>query len=153
MMKISATPTNWLLLKASTDSNFRNTEFILVEMTNHFKETLAKRLAMLKGVSELDDDLTHITFFDYPEDFYTGKSDDIDIEEQITDILHQLEVDRVRYAYVDTTQEEVDLLEICDIYDDIVMEIYRDGEFMYRSDDGEDRYWTSRVSVKEIIGG
>ena len=75
-MKISQNPTEYLLIKGMTNSEWDDCGFAILHITDEWKKTQKKRLKVVKLV-ENDDDLkwlnyadTNVEFFKFSEENY-----------------------------------------------------------------------------------
>lgn len=118
-MKMSDKPTEHILIKASTNSEWDCCEFALIHLSEKWKQQQVKRL---EAVKPFTDDFTFqsMRFYNTSVDFYqSGDDGEPDIEELLID---------KDWAFVEIDEDELDELappeSSLDCY---VLEIHRDG--------------------------
>jgi hypothetical protein len=76
-MKLSDTNTNYLLIKASTDSEWDDSQFAVVHITDAWKSIMRTRLDQIHRFRH-DNDFSSLSWWDYSASFYrsTGNEDD-----------------------------------------------------------------------------
>lgn len=144
-MQLSDQPTDHILVKARTNSEWDSCDFAIVHLSDGWKQEQLKRL---DGVKPFANDLSFksLSFFDGAADFYQSGSDELpDIDELLADN---------EWAFVELTQEEQDNLdtpESClDCYE---MVLYKDGDAKYTAYGKytSEEFWTTELPLREIL--
>lgn len=143
-MKISLNPTEYLLIKAMTNSEWDECGFAIIQITEDWKRTQKKRLETVKTV-ENDYDLkglnyadTNVEFFKFSEELYPQ------VEEWLSErsrIFIELEKDDLKKML----QPENSL----NCYQ---MQVYKNGYAIYKAfgkHTGEE-FWTEEFSLHQL---
>lgn len=144
-MNISDKPTNRILVKASTNSEWDSCDFAILTLSEDWRKT---QFARLETIEPFTNDLSFVSmhFFDGTADFYRFGSDELpDIEE----LLKNNE-----WAFVELTQEEQKgLTPPNSCLTCYKMILYQNGTFQYTAYDkhtGEE-FWTPDLRLREFL--
>lgn len=144
-MKLSDKPTEYLLLRAGTSSEWDNCDFAIIHITEDWKKEQKKRL---KAVQPFADDycFQSLNYYDTAVDFY--KADDEDNPN-----LDVWLADKPM-AFVELSNEEWEVLSVPENRLDCYrLVIYRDGAAQYKAygkHTGEE-FYTEDFSLNQII--
>lgn len=143
-MKISDKPTEHILIKARTDSEWDCCEFALIHLSEGWKRQQAKRLEAVKPFKN-DYSFLSMKFYNTSVDFYqSGDDGNPDIEELLAD---------KDWAFVEIDEDEQDELTPPESrLDCYTLEIYRDGNAIYKaySKYTNDEFWTNEFSLQQL---
>lgn len=144
-MKTSLNPTEYLLIKAMTNSEWDDCGFAIIHITDEWKKTQKKRLEAVKLV-ENDHDLkwlnyddTNVEFFKFSEEHYPQ------VEEWLSEknrIFIELEKDDLK----ELLQPENNL----NCYQ---MQVYKNGKAIYNAfgKHTSEEFWTEEFSLAPLI--
>lgn len=142
-MKTTSQTTEYILLKAYTNSDWDECHFALIHYSKEWKETLEQRLKTLQFV-ENEYGFSTINYYDTSVDFYRANE-----EEEINDLLQDK-----NWAFVELKDgEQETFLSPENCLDTYHLRIYRHGIAMfsaYGKHTGEE-FWTEDFSIPEII--
>ena len=143
-MKVSLKPTEYLLIKAMTNSEWDDCGFAIIHITDEWKKTQTKRLEAIKAV-ENDYDLkwlnyadTNIEFFKFSEEHYPQ------VEEWLSEssrIFIELETDDLKRLLQPENQ--------LNCYQ---MQVYKNGNAIYNAfgKHTNEEFWTEEFSLWEL---
>lgn len=144
-MQLSDKPTDHILVKARTDSEWDSCDFAIISISEGWRKTQLERLEAITPFAN-DHSFLSLHFFDGAADFYQSGSDGLpDIGELLGDN---------EWAFVELTQEEQDNLtppeNALDCYE---MVLYKDGDAKYtaygkHTDEG---FWTTELPLRKIL--
>lgn len=144
-MKISDKPTEHILIKANTNSEWDCCEFALIHLSEKWKQQQVKRLEAVKPFTD-DYAFQSMRFYNTSVDFYQpGDDGEPDIEELLTD---------KDWAFVEIDEDELDELappeSSLDCY---VLEIHRDGNARYKAYGKytNEEFWTKEFPLQQLI--
>lgn len=123
-MKISKTPTPYVLILAQTNSEWDDCHFALVHISKNWKQTQLKRLEKAKAFQE-DNSFASLNFWESPLGFYIG-------EEEIPKEAPQLNLQG--WAFVELEFGEPDCFEVSEsLLDCHSLVIYSSGHARYKA--------------------
>ena len=143
-MKTSLTPTEYLLIKAMTNSEWDDCDFAIIHITDDWKQTQKKRLEAVKPL-ENDYDLkwlnytdTNIEFFKFSEEHYP------EIQKWLSErsrIFIELETDDLKR-----------LLQPENRLNCYQMQVYKKGNAIYNAfgKHTSEEFWTEEFSLWEL---
>lgn len=143
-MKISINPTEHLLVKAMTDSEWDDCEFAIIHITDEWKKTQKNRLEAVKIFSD-DYDLKWLNYADTNIEFFKLSDDNYPkIEEWLSDksqFFVELENDDLKKL----SQPENRL----NCYQ---MQVYKSGNAIYNAfgKHTSEEFWTQEFSLEEL---
>lgn len=144
-MQISETPTDYILVKARTNSEWDSCDFGIVNLSNAWRQNQLKRL---DTVEPFVDDYTFqsLNFYDCAVDFYQESDDSLpDVNELLAD---------KSWAFVDVSEEELGTLtQPENALDCYIIAIERNGEAKYKAygkHTGEE-FWTEGFPLSDIL--
>lgn len=144
-MNISDKPTNRILARAHTDSEWDSCNFAIITLSEAWRKTQFERL---EAITPFANDLSFFSlhFFDGAADFYQHGDDGLpDIDELLGDN---------EWAFVELTQEEQDNLtppeNALDCYE---MVLYKDGDAKYTpyGKHTDEEFWTTELPLRKIL--
>lgn len=144
-MNISDKPTNRILVKARTNSEWDSCDFAIVAISEGWRKTQLERL---EAIASFANDLSFLSmhFFDGAAYFYRAGDDGLpDIDELLGDN---------EWTFVEVTQEEQDALtppkSRLDCYK---MVLYKEGEAKYTvyGKYTDEEFWTANLPLREIL--
>jgi len=144
-MNISDKPTNRILARAHTDSEWDSCDFAIISISEAWRKTQFERL---EAITPFANDLSFFSlhFFDGAADFYQHGDDGLpDIDELLGDN---------EWAFVELTQEEQDNLtppeSTLDCYE---MVLYKDGDAKYTAygKHTDKEFWTTELPLRKIL--
>ena len=146
-MKRSNQPTEYILLRAKTNSEWDCCEFALIHLTPEWVEEIYKRLRLIEPFKNDLYFCSH-TYWDVPVGFYNNNAD---LDESFTDTLLKQEED---WAFVLLESDEPDDLSIpISPLDTHQFIISKDGTGKYKAygkQSGE-AYWTEEFNVVDLL--
>ena len=144
-MNISDKPTNRILVRARTDSEWDSCDFAIISLSEGWRETQLERLEAIKPFENAPSFLS-MHFFDGAADFYQSGDDGLpDIDELLGDN---------EWAFVELTWEEQDNLtppeSTLDCYK---MVLYKDGDARYTAygKHTNEEFWSADLPLREIL--
>lgn len=143
-MKLSDKPTNHLLVKAYTNSEWDCCDFALINLSGEWQERQAARLQAVKPYEE-DYSFQAMNYYDGSVDFYQSGADGEDIGALLTD---------KDQAFVELDKNETEKLvppESClDCYKIV---IYRDGNARYEAygKHTSEEFWTDEFPLQLLL--
>jgi len=144
-MNISDKPTNRILARAHTDSEWDSCDFAIITLSEDWRKMQFERL---EAITPFANDLSFFSlhFFDGAADFYQHGDDGLpDIDELLGDN---------EWAFVELTQEEQDNLtppgSALDCYE---MVLYKDGDAKYTAygKHTDEEFWTTELPLRKIL--
>lgn len=144
-MKLSDKPTEYLLLKAGTNSEWDNCNFAIVHITEEWKKEQQKRFEMVKPFAE-DYFLQSLNFYDTAVDFYTADQDDN------PDLCKWLE--NKPMVFVEVDKEELETLTVPENRLDCYrLVMYKIGIAMYKAygKHTSEEFWTEEFPLTPLI--
>lgn len=144
-MQISETPTDHLLVRARSDSEWDWCSFAIVHLSNAWKQNQLKRLDTVKPFVD-DYTFQSLNFYDCAVDFYQESDDSLpDVNELLANRS---------WAFVNVCEEELDTLtrpeNVLDCY---TIAIKSNGEVKYKAygkHTGEE-FWTEGFPLSDIL--
>ncbi|UKB78562.1 hypothetical protein [Chryseobacterium sp. MEBOG07] len=144
-MRVSTQPTQYLLLKARTNSNWDTCDFAIIHISEDWKKDLQIRLNSIEPFTE-DPMFISMAYYDTGVEFYK------DDNETIPDSAEPLK-DKA-WSFIITNEKEIDALPIPEnCLDCHELVINADGTAYYRAYGkytGE-QFWTDHFSIQKII--
>lgn len=145
-MKISDKPTKYILIKASTDSEWDCCDFALIYLSEKWKKLQAERLEAVKPFAD-NYTFSSINFYDSSVNFFqTGDDGGPDMEELLGD---------KDWTFVELDNDETDRLTSPENrLECYKLVIYRDGNTRYEAlgkHTGEE-FWTNEFSLQQLTG-
>lgn len=145
-MRTSDKPTEHILIKASTNSQWDCCEFALIHLSEGWKQQQTKRLEAVKPFAD-DYEFQSLRFYDGPVEFFqSGDDGEPDIEELLADR---------DWAFVELDDDEQERLtppeSRLDCYRIV---IYRDGDARYEAYGKytNEEFWTNAFSLPQLTG-
>ena len=144
-MQLSETPTDHILVRARTDSEWDSCDFAIISISEGWRKVQLERL---EAITPFANDLSFFSlhFFDGAADFYQPGDDGLpDIDELLGDN---------EWAFVELTQEEQDNLtppeSALDCYE---MVLYKDGDAKYTAYGKytSEEFWTTELPLRKIL--
>ena len=143
-MKISDKPTEHILIKANTNSEWDCCEFAVIHLSEGWKQQQTKRLEAVKPFTD-DHTFQSMRFYSTSVDFYqSGDDGEPDMEE--------LPVDK-DWAFVEIDEDELDELappeSSLDCY---MLEIHHDGTARYKAYGKytNEEFWTNEFPLQQL---
>lgn len=144
-MNISDKPTDHILVRAHTDSEWDSCDFAIISVSENWQKEQLARLETVKAF-ENDWSFNSMNFFDGSAGFYSSGDDGLpDVDELLSDKM---------WAFVELTQEEQDNLtppESC--LDCYKMVLYKDGDAKYTAygKHTDEEFWTTELPLRKIL--
>jgi hypothetical protein len=144
-MKLSTQPTEYILLKARTNSEWDTCDFALIQTSEEWKKDLQKRLNSIEPLTE-DPMFISMSYYDTGVEFY---KDDDTIMPHSAELLKDKE-----WAFITTNEEEIETLSppenSLDCHE-LVVNSYGTAYYKaYGKHTGEE-FWTAHFSIQKII--
>lgn len=144
-MNISDKPTNRILVRARTDSEWDSCDFAIISLSEGWRKTQLERL---EAIEPFANDLSFLSlhFFDGAADFYQPGDDGLP---DIGELLGNNE-----WAFVELTQEEQDNLTPPESgLNCYKMVLYKDGEAKYTAygKHTSEEFWTTELPLRKIL--
>lgn len=141
-MKISDKPTNHILVKASTNSEWDNCDFAIITCNDAWVKCINKRLDAAQVVENVED-FQSLRFFDYSVGFY--------VSEEENEVFS--EVEEKRWVFVELEEGEEDTFTTPESRLDChTLSLFQNGigQYMaYGKHTGEE-FYTERIPMQEI---
>ena len=144
-MKISDKPTENILIKANTDSEWDCCEFAIIHLSEEWSKRQAKWLEAIKPFKD-DYNFQSMKFYDCSVEFFqAGGDEELDVEELLADR---------EWAFVKLDNDELDKLtspeNSLDFYK---IAIYRDGNARYEAfgKHTNEEFWTNEFPLQHLI--
>lgn len=143
-MTISSTPTNMVMVKVYSNSEWDNADFILLDLSDDaWNESVLKKI---ESAQQFKDDLSfhNISFWSQPEGYF------VYADQENVPILG----DDDWFVFVQTSQEEIEtLLTPEQSLDCHVMKISSDGtiKFSASGKHTSEEFWTVDIDFKQIL--
>lgn len=144
-MKISNKPTECILVKANTSSEWDNCEFAIIHLSKQWKKTQAERL---KWISPLQDKsyLCSLTFRDTDIDFYV-------VDEQTPFEIEQL-LNGKEWTFIELDEQEQETFSLTENKLDCYRLIIQPNGLGYYRAYGKhtgEEFWTEEFSLTRLI--
>lgn len=104
-MKLSEKPTDFLMLKARTSSQWDNCDFVIVEVSTSWQELMLRRLALLEDFKSDVYFFSHV-YWDAPEGYFIYEHQQ---EDSISSFLADYQSE---WCFIELKQDELDDLTI-----------------------------------------
>lgn len=144
-MEISDKPTKYILIKASTDSEWDCCDFALIYLSEEWKKLQAERLEAVKPFTD-NYSFSSINFYDSSVNFFqTGDGEEPDIEELLGD---------KDWTFIELDDDETDRLTSPENrLECYKLVIYRDGNARYEAYGKytNEEFWTNEFSLRQLI--
>lgn len=144
-MKISENPTNHILVKASTNSEWDNCDFAIITCDDKWLTCMQERFEAVNKVQGVGD-FWALKFFDYSPDFFQSSDDDA------CEVLSKMG-DNKMWAFVELEEGEEDNLSRPEnALDGYIMNLFHDFTCRYTAlgkHTGE-KFFTKRIPIEEI---
>lgn len=146
-MKLSDQPTEYILIKARTNSEWDCCEFALINLSEGWKRQQAKRLEAVKPFKD-DYSFQSMRFYKTSVDFYqSGDDGNPDIEELLSG---------KDWAFVEIDEDEQDKLTSPESsLDCYTLEIYREGNAKFKAYGKytDEEFWTNKFPLQQLTEG
>lgn len=144
-MQISETPTDHILVRARTNSEWDSCDFAIVNLSEEWKQNQLKRLDTVKPFVD-DFTFKSLNFYDCAVDFFQGSDDSLpDVNEFLADRS---------WAFVDVSEDELDTLtQPENVLDSHTVAIKNNGEAKYKAygkHTGEE-FWTEDIPLQQLL--
>lgn len=144
-MKISENPTNYILVKAYTSSEWDCCDFAIITCDDKWLSCMQERLEAVRKVQEVTD-FWALKFFDYSVDFFQSS------EDNASELLSEMD-DNKMWAFVEFEDGEEDNLSRPEnALDGYIMNLFNDFTCRYTAlgkHTGEE-FFTERIPTEEI---
>lgn len=143
-MKLSDKPTEYILLKAGTNSEWDNCNFALIHITEEWKKEQAKRLELVKPFAE-DHYFQSLKYYDTAVDFYIADEDDN------PDLYKWLEDKPMMYVEID--KDELETLSVPENRLDCYrLVVFKTGTAIYTAygKHTSEEFWTEEFSLEQL---
>lgn len=144
-MQLSDKPTDHILVKARTDSEWDSCDFAIISISEGWRKTQLERLEAIKPFAN-DRSFLSLHFFDGAADFYQSGSDGLpDIGELLGDN---------EWAFVELPQKEQnDLTPPESSLDCYKMVLYKNGDAKYTAygKHTDEEFWTADLPLRKIL--
>lgn len=144
-MKKATNITDYILIKADTNSDWDNCHFAIIHCTKDWRETLKQRL---KAVQSIENEIgfTSLNFYDTSVDFYrTDEKGEIEIDQIL---------DEKDWTFVELEENEQEAFLVPENRLNIYrLSLYQYGTAMFTAHgkhSGEE-FWTTEFSVTDIL--
>lgn len=143
-MKLSETPTNHILVDASTNSEWDCCSFALITLSETWKQEQAARLDSIRPYTE-DHTFDSLRFYDDSAEFYQSGEEGEDYAVLLGEKV---------WAFVELDDDEADTLTppenrlVC-----YKFVLFRDGMFRYEASGKHtgERFWTSELPLAQLL--
>lgn len=144
-MKTSDKPTEYILIKASTNSEWDCCEFALIHLSEKWKKLQAERFEAVKPFAD-NYSFSSMNFYDSSVDFFqTGDEEEPDMEELLAD---------KDWTFVELDDDELDRLSPPEnSLECYKLVIHRDGNARYEAIGKytDEEFWTNEFSLQQLI--
>ena len=144
-MKLSNEPTNYLLLRAHTNSEWDNCNFAIIHMTDAWKKEQRTRLKAVQPFSE-DTYFQSLNYYDTAVDFYVSDEEkNPDLDKWLAD---------KSMVFIELDQQEAETLSVPENRLDCYrLEILRTGSAFYKANGKHtsEEFWTDEFSLEQLI--
>lgn len=150
MMKRTDKPTEHILVKAHTDSEWDSCDFAIITISQRWKEQQAKRLKMLHHLAE-DEEFLRLSFRDISVDFY--KTNRKKLHQKPTPNLDELLSDK-DWTFIELEDEEQEQFSVPQsTLNCYKISFERLGFFSYKANGKHtsEEFWTAEIDLKEIL--
>jgi hypothetical protein len=151
-MQHSLTPTRWIIVRATTNSDLDYVDFALISLHAAYVAVLDKRLKASISLQD-EDNISSITYDDMPDGYFDGSE-----REDVQEILEIIKDEEWGYVMLDEDEIEVLEDEARPGYDQEQhrMRIYPAGSHhfkfvAYGDPNNTDEYWTSEIPLVRIV--
>lgn len=144
-MKTTSQPTDYILIKAQTNSDWDECHFAIILCSQEWKEQTRQRLKTVQHI-ETEIGFVSLNYYDTAVDFYRAD------EKTQTEINQNLGVKDWAFIELDENEQETFLVPENRL-DTFRLSLYRYGTAMFSASgkhSGEE-FWTSEFSVSEIL--
>jgi hypothetical protein len=152
IMKVSEQKTNWLAVKAGVTSEWDSCDFVLVELTADYVQTLKERVAVARSMA-LAVDFSNLVFWGSPDGWFVYDFDDGEDEGSRTIGLDD-ELELAASCFVEfENEEEIEKIGRPEQRIDIQqLEVYPDGSarFVGAGKNTDEQFWSAHFSIDEL---
>lgn len=144
-MKLSETPTNYLIVYAKTNSEWDECDFAIIHVNETWRKELQNRLVMMQAL-EKDFNLLSMDYYDTSVQFYK------DDNEVMTDSLALM--NEKKWSFLSMSEEELNALSPPENRLDCTeLAIKRGGYAIYRcfGKYTSEEFWTADLPISEIV--
>lgn len=144
-MQLSNKPTDHILIKARTNSEWDNCGFAVITLSENWKKWQRERLDATKALTG-DHDFLSVCFYEDSVDFYQIPEDDVSNADEL--------LAGKDWVFIEVSDEELENLtppeNSLDCYR---LFIYRDGNAKYTAygRHTSEEFWTEKFSLQEIL--
>ena len=149
-MKKADKPTDYILVKAETNSDWDSCDFAIITISDKWKEQQAKRLADLEYIKE-DNYFLDASYREESVNFYRLKQ--TKLTEEPTPNLDNLLGD-TNWTFVELDEEEQEQFSTPKSYFNcykLKIDRYSDFHYIANGKHTEDEYWTIQIKLTDII--
>ena len=147
-MKRSDQPTEYIFIKAYTNSEFDYCDFVIIHITEQWRGVMRKRLNLLEPFKSDSSFYSH-HYWDSPEGFYTNIVDEEDND--ITDLI--LKEDE-EWAFVTLAENELDTFPVPESRlgtHQLVITTFDSARFIAHGKDNGEEFYTADFSMEEFV--
>lgn len=140
-MKTATNITDYILVKADTNSDWDECHFALIHCTKKWREQMKQRLKTVQSI-ENEIGFASLNFYDTSVDFYRT-------DEDINDLLGEKD-----WTFVELDENEHDTFLVPENrLDTYRLSFYRNGTAIYSAHGkySREEFWTSEFSIKDIL--
>ena len=144
-MKFSNEPTDYLLVKAGTGSEWDNCDFAVIHATTAWKKTIRERLVAVKPFSE-DPSFQSLNYYDASASFHAVDEDELpDLDELMSD-------KSIVFVDLDESEAKRQLTPESRL-DGHSLEVFNrgTGRFTAYGKHTEEQFWTDEFSLQHIV--
>lgn len=144
-MKATSTMTDFILVKADTNSDWDECQFALIHCTKEWREQMELRLHTVKNI-EMEIGFASLNYYDTSVDFYRTDEDE---QADIHALLNEKD-----WTFVELDKDEQDKFSLAEsALDTYRLRLYRGGTAIYTAygkHSGEE-FYTAEFSVSQIL--
>jgi hypothetical protein len=144
-MKISTTPTNYIVIKAHTASEWDGCDFAIVMLSEHYLSLLEQRINKAAAFKE-EMSFEHLTYWDSPDGWFVA-----DDEEDQWDIISSIQGS---WAFVDLDEDAIEkFVKPEQDIDTSNIRIHDDGtiQFFAHAKHTSEEFWTDSVDGLDLL--
>lgn len=147
-MKRSDQPTEYIFIKAYTNSEWDYCDFAIIRITEQWRTVMRKRLNLLEPF-KYDNSFYSHHYWDSPEGFYTNI-----VDEEDTDITDLILKEDEEWAFVTLAENELDTFPVPESRlgtHQLVITTFDSARFIAHGKDNGEEFYTADFSMEEFV--
>jgi len=147
-MKRSDQPTEYIFIRAYTNSEWDYCDFAIIHMTKQWRTVMLKRLNLLEPFKDDSSFYSH-HYWDSPKGFYTNI-----VDEEDTDITDLILKEDEEWVFVTLAENELDTFPVPESRlgtHQLVLTTFDSARFIAHGKDNSEEFYTADFSIEEFV--